>query len=120
VKRILVVDDEPGMLEVLTEILRLDGYQVDTAADGAEALLLIGQTRYDAVLSDVSMPRLDGFGLYGKLQQWAPSLCRRIGFMAGRFDAVDQLTTANLPVLAKPATVEEIRGLVKGLLEAPP
>jgi CheY-like chemotaxis protein len=59
-KRILVVDDEPSTLEVVTEILEAFDYEVDTARDGAEALVKVHQRRPDAVLLDLAMPGMDG------------------------------------------------------------
>jgi DNA-binding NtrC family response regulator len=115
--RILVVDDEPSVLELLVEILQLDGHEVDTAADGAEALLLVGSRCYAAVLSDVVMPTLDGVELYRAVKDRQPELAARMVFMAARIDAVDQLREAGLRVLAKPFDVEEVRRVVRELVE---
>lgn len=60
---ILVVDDEAMMRELLDKILRRDGYQVLAAADGAEALEIMHQQKVNLVISDIKMPRVDGFGL---------------------------------------------------------
>lgn len=60
---ILVVDDEAMMRELLDKILRRDGYQVLAAADGAEALEIMHQEKVNLVISDIKMPRVDGFGL---------------------------------------------------------
>jgi len=57
---VLVVDDEPGMLETLTDILTAAGYAVTTAADGDEAVTEIRRGGYDLVLMDVRMPGRDG------------------------------------------------------------
>ena len=62
--RILVVDDEPEMALMLAEILQRVGHQVETAGDGQEALERLGRQRFDLVLSDLRMPKLDGPGLY--------------------------------------------------------
>ena len=62
-KNILVVDDEPGSLKFISYFLRKDGYQVTEARDGAEALDLIENSRFDLVLSDVRMPGVDGVWL---------------------------------------------------------
>ncbi len=68
-KRILVVDDESSILETIEEILAVEGYSVETARNGAEALERIRQTPPDMLLLDVMMPVLDGFGLLDRLQQ---------------------------------------------------
>jgi CheY-like chemotaxis protein len=59
-KRILVVDDDPNTLEVVTEILEAFDYAVETARDGAEALAKVREHRPDVVLLDLAMPGMDG------------------------------------------------------------
>jgi EAL domain-containing protein (putative c-di-GMP-specific phosphodiesterase class I) len=61
--RILVVDDETGQRRVLGQLLGRAGYRVTTAANGVEAVTLLERDRFDAILSEVSMPGLDGIGL---------------------------------------------------------
>jgi two-component system response regulator MprA len=58
--RILVVDDEPAVQQALARALTLERYEVEQASDGARALERIGADPYDAVVLDVSMPRVDG------------------------------------------------------------
>src|ERR1041385_3042280 len=74
VNRVLVVDDEESMRHVLSVILREAGYQVSTAADGEEALKLIRERPFDAVVSDVRMPRLDGMSLLKKTLELSPQV----------------------------------------------
>ncbi len=61
--RILVVDDEAALRELLAEILRGAGYVVETCGDGRAALEALQSANYDAVISDVAMPDMDGIGL---------------------------------------------------------
>lgn len=61
--RVLIVDDEPDVLRAFSRILQGAGYQADTAATGVEASGLIHQHPYDAIVSDISMPELDGMAL---------------------------------------------------------
>jgi EAL domain-containing protein (putative c-di-GMP-specific phosphodiesterase class I) len=61
--RILLVDDEPALLEVWGEILRDAGWTVETAADGAAALKLLTRDSFDAILTDIDMPGLNGLQL---------------------------------------------------------
>ncbi|SVD08726.1 uncharacterized protein METZ01_LOCUS361580, partial [marine metagenome] len=58
--RILVVDDEPDLVEALARGLRREGYAVDTALDGDEALAKASWTPYDLVCLDITMPGVDG------------------------------------------------------------
>lgn len=68
-KRILVVDDDPSLCDHVAAMLPSHGYEVLTAADGAAALTLIVREPLDLVLSDVFMPRLDGFELLSAVRQ---------------------------------------------------
>jgi PAS domain S-box-containing protein len=72
--RLLVVDDDGGVRRSLTEILAIAGCSVDAAADGVEALERLEKERYDAVISDVVMPRMDGYELYLAIRKRWPEL----------------------------------------------
>jgi PAS domain S-box-containing protein len=72
--RILVVDDDQGILRTLSEILEGDGCVVDTAEDGVEALEHVKASPFDVVLTDVVMPRMDGFDLFTALRRSNPDL----------------------------------------------
>ena len=70
---ILVVDDEPVLRDLLAKILCREGFGVATAVDGAEALERMAGETFDLVISDIQMPRLDGFGLLKKIKQDHPA-----------------------------------------------
>jgi PAS domain S-box-containing protein len=72
--RVLVVDDDPGLCRSLSEILELDGCRVDTAHDGEEALARLAAGPCDVVLTDVVMPRMDGYELFVRLRELQPQL----------------------------------------------
>jgi hypothetical protein len=80
-KRILVVDDERLVAQLLGEMLGADHHTVDTVGDGTQALEVLRRTSYDLILSDVRMPYLDGPGLYRALERRLPDLCRRFVLM---------------------------------------
>jgi DNA-binding response OmpR family regulator len=69
--RILLVDDDPSLLVVLSEQLRDDGYEVSTARDGAEALRRLEGSWPDLIILDLMMPRIDGLGLARQIKQAA-------------------------------------------------
>lgn len=71
--RILVVEDERAMREIIRDYLTAHGLECDLARDGQEALELLEEQDYDAVVLDVLMPRLDGFGCAGQCA--AKALC---------------------------------------------
>ncbi len=67
--RILIVDDEESLREVLSIMLHREGYQVDSAADGAQAVTRMREVTYDLVISDIKMPRLSGFELLRHIKE---------------------------------------------------
>jgi len=69
---ILVVDDEPVLRDLLTKILTREGFQVDVAVDGEEALKKMAGGQFNLVVSDIEMPRLDGFGLLKAIKRDHP------------------------------------------------
>ncbi len=72
--RILVVDDDQGISRTLQEMLETDGCLVEVAEDGKQALEKLANARFDLVLSDVVMPRMDGYELYHQVQKKYPEL----------------------------------------------
>ena len=66
-RRLLVVDDDPQVADLVTQLLRDEGYLITAAADGLAALDAIGRERPDVILLDLMMPRLDGFGVLERL-----------------------------------------------------
>ena len=119
-KRALVVDDEAGVAELIAEILTKDGFQVDVAGTGAEALQRLGAARYDVVLSDLNMPELDGAGLFDALVENHPDLAERTGFITGDTMGVasqEMLRRSRRPFMEKPVTPAELRRLVHELLD---
>jgi DNA-binding NtrC family response regulator len=72
--RILIVDDEPAIRRILRDILELEKYQVDDAENGLDCLAKVKAGRYDVVILDIKMPRLDGIETLERLQELVPDL----------------------------------------------
>jgi DNA-binding NtrC family response regulator len=72
--RILIIDDEPSIIEVLRKILQFEGYDVATAANGEEGLELFRQTPCDLVITDMVMPAKDGLQTILDLRKEKPDL----------------------------------------------
>ncbi|MBN2026384.1 MAG: response regulator [Actinobacteria bacterium] len=68
-KRILLADDDPDIIEVVSMLLEDEGYEIITAADGAEALERIENEHPDLVILDLLMPRVDGFAVINTLRE---------------------------------------------------
>jgi two-component system response regulator MprA len=116
--RILVVDDEPAVRESLRRALSLEGYDVDLATDGAEALDSIGTTKEpDAILLDVLMPRVDGLEVARRLR--AKGLRTPILMLTARdeiHDRVAGLDAGADDYVVKPFALEELLARVRALL----
>ncbi|HAZ31659.1 MAG TPA: hypothetical protein DCY61_03010 [Dehalococcoidia bacterium] len=67
-RKILVIDDDPDILEALTTVLESQGYQVATARDGVEGLDRLRAENTDLIILDLIMPRMDGFAMYKMLK----------------------------------------------------
>ena len=81
--RVLVVDDEPGVAELLQDLLEAAGHAVTTAASGAEALRCLQAEPFDLIVSDLRMPDVDGAALWREVQARHPALARRVLFVTG-------------------------------------
>ena len=117
---ILVVDDEPQVAALMADTLELEGYEVETAKNGREALEKIAARSYDAILSDLRMPELDGVGLYRELEQQHPHLLPRLAFVSGTTEPPEYasfLQRTGATVLSKPFALTDVHQLVQGLLQ---
>jgi two-component system, NtrC family, sensor kinase len=120
-KRILVVDDERLVLQLLGEMLGADHHTVDTVGDGTQALEVLRGTSYDLILSDVRMPYLDGPGLYRALERRLPDLCRRFVLMTGDVLSAEIQTfleQTGVPGLSKPFDRGEVRRVIQQIAGA--
>jgi chemotaxis protein histidine kinase CheA len=95
-KSILVVDDSLPTREIEGEILRMEGYHVDTAADGVEALEAAKNTRYDLICTDLNMPLMDGFMLTENIRKNAELAEIPIIVISSRSSGEDQKRAAML------------------------
>lgn len=73
-RRVLVVDDEPSVLDLITTRLDLAGYQTYYARDGYEGLARLSELRPAAMVLDINMPRLDGFGVLRRMKETGASI----------------------------------------------
>jgi len=116
--RILVVDDEPAVRESLRRALSLEGYDVDLAADGVEALdAVTGPTDPDAILLDVLMPRVDGLEVARRLR--AKGMRTPILMLTARDEVQDRVAGLDAGAddyVVKPFALEELLARVRALL----
>ncbi len=119
--RVLVVDDETIIAQLVAEMLGVEGYEVDTAPNGIVALERISGKDYDLILSDLRMPELDGIGLYHELKRERPDLLRRFVFITGTAEHVDYqdfVRAVRTPVLTKPFDMIELQRVARATLSA--
>jgi two-component system OmpR family response regulator len=115
--RLLVVDDEPNILELLAASLRFAGFEVATAADGQQALAAVRSFTPDLLVLDVMMPGMDGFSLVRRLRETgirAPVL-----FLTARDateDKVAGLTLGGDDYVTKPFSLEEVIARIRAIL----
>ncbi len=115
--RILVVDDDRAVRDSLRRSLQFNGYEVETAADGAEALARVPVVRPDAIVMDVMMPRLDGLEATRALRgagNELPILVLTARDAVG--DRVDGLDAGADDYLTKPFALEELLARLRALL----
>jgi two-component system NtrC family sensor kinase len=118
--RVLVVDDEPHILHYMRATLEAWGHQVDTAADGEEALRRAIAGDHDIIISDVRMPTLSGREFYERLREEAPDKAERVVFATGdsvRDDTLEFLRRSGQPHLDKPFKLAELRRTLSAALE---
>jgi len=118
---VLVVDEEAATRQFLIDVLSLDGHEVDGAGDADSALLLLDQRRYDLVLSDIRMLKLDGPALLDALaERYGDTLPQVVFLTSVAFDPHYGSFLANLrvPVLIKPIKPGRVLELASRLLES--
>ncbi|WP_281387859.1 response regulator transcription factor [Nonomuraea rhodomycinica] len=115
--RVLVVDDEPDIVEVLEEVLRQEGWEVRSAGDGPSAVRAADGFRPDAVVLDVMLPGFDGLEVMRRIRQDAPEVC--VLFLTAR-DAVEDrvagITAGGDDYVTKPFSLDEVVARLRGLL----
>lgn len=115
--RVLVVDDEPSIVELLSVSLKFQGFEVETASNGAEGLDKARRFRPDAVILDVMMPGMDGMGLLRRLR--ADGIDAPVLFLTAK-DAVEDkvagLTLGADDYVTKPFSLEEVIARLRTIL----
>jgi two-component system OmpR family response regulator len=115
--RVLVVDDEPNLADLLTMALRYEGWEIRTAHDGLTAVRLARQFKPDAVVLDVMLPDLNGLEVLRRLRDDSPNL--PVLFLTAK-DAVEDriagLTAGGDDYVTKPFSLEEVVARVRGLM----
>jgi two-component system OmpR family response regulator len=115
--RVLVVDDEQSLAEVLASVLRLEGWSAQTATTGFSAITAARAFRPDVVVLDVMLPDMSGLEVLSRLRRLDPAVC--VLFLTAR-DAVEDriagITAGGDDYVTKPFSLEEVLARLRGLL----
>jgi DNA-binding response OmpR family regulator len=113
---ILTADDDPQILRLVSRNLELDGYDIVTATDGAQALERFETQRFDLGILDVMMPRLDGFTVLMRVREFSSVPIIMVTARGQDQDKIHGLDLGADDYLAKPFSVEELLARVRSVL----
>ena len=119
--RILVVEDEATVAQLIVDVLREEGHQVEAVLDSQEGLSRLTRAEYDLIICDLRMPTLDGVAFYDALVRSGSPAQNRIIFITGDMLAprtLEFLEPNGFPYLAKPFLVEELKLSVNRMLDS--
>ena len=114
--RLLIIEDDPVLQRTLAATLREENYAVDTASDGAEGLLKARQGAYDAIVLDVMLPKLDGWGVLAGLR---PAVATPVLMLTARDTVPDRIQGLNHGAddyLVKPFNIDELLARLRALI----
>jgi two-component system, OmpR family, response regulator len=115
--RVLIVDDEPNIRDLLATSLRFAGYEIQTAANGAQAVAAVTESEPDIILLDVMLPDMNGFSVTKKLR--ASGIQSPILFLTARDDVEDKITGLTVggdDYLTKPFSLDEVVARIQAIL----
>jgi two-component system response regulator PilR (NtrC family) len=116
--KILVVEDEKNMREILKILLEGEGYDVSTANNGAEGIGLLNSDIFDLIITDIKMPGVDGIEVLKKAQEMSPgTLVIMITAFGTTESAIEAMKLGAYDYVHKPFKIDEIRMVVKNALE---
>jgi signal transduction histidine kinase/CheY-like chemotaxis protein len=120
-EHILVVEDEPTVSELISDVMSEMGHRVDTLLDSREVFDRLKEGKYDLIICDLRMPHLDGPGLYRELVRRRSPFQYKLLFVTGDTmgpRSLEFLNSNAVPYLAKPFLVEELKEAVRKALTA--
>ena len=115
-RRVLVVEDEPGISKICERVLGTEGYDVDVAVNGKIALAMVREKTYDICLLDIRTPDMNGIDFYEHLKKERPELAHKIIFTTGDVfssSIKEFLDKTGQPCLPKPFTPDQLRAIFR-------
>jgi CheY-like chemotaxis protein len=113
-KRILIVEDEELVVDLIKGVLEQDNITIDNARDGEEALVKTGSGNYDLIVCDIKMPGMSGIAFYDKIKELKPRLAEKVIFITGdpSSETMDFINMTGNEYITKPFKVEKFRSCV--------
>ena len=119
IKRILIVDDEENTRIGLSKLLTQDGFEVESAANGNEALDCLGQRKVNLVISDINMPDMNGLAFLRELSRKFPSTnVIMITAYGGVESYLEAMNLGAYEYLHKPVRIDELRSVMNKIFNA--
>ncbi|MBI4690968.1 MAG: sigma-54-dependent Fis family transcriptional regulator [Nitrospirae bacterium] len=116
--KILIVEDEKSMREVLRILLEGEGYDVTAAADSTDGMGLLSRDIFDMVITDIKMPKIDGFDILKKIKEISPdTITIMITAFGTTESAIEAMQLGAYDYIHKPFKIDEIRVIVKKAIE---
>lgn len=114
-KKLLVVDDEPAIVKGLKFSLERDGYQIDAAYDGEEAMKMFDENRYDLVILDVMLPKLDGLTVLQRIREKSSVPVIMLTAKGEDMDKILGLEYGADDYITKPFNILELKARIKAV-----
>ena len=119
-KSVVVVDDEPRILDLVESILKSEGYKIVKARSGQECLNKVAESKPDLILLDIKMPEMDGWMVYRELRAKEESKSIPIAMLTVKADTIDRNIALNVlevdDYITKPFSPDDLVSRVKALV----
>ncbi|MEA2166514.1 MAG: hypothetical protein QOK37_4641 [Thermoanaerobaculia bacterium] len=117
---VLIVEDDLAIRRLVKMVLQREGYQVEVASDGIEAVLKMGLVDYDVIILDLMMPNLDGFSFVSTMAEHNPELLKRVIVTSAASPGVIKERMKGTPflVMPKPFDIKELIAHVRACVLA--
>ncbi len=117
-KKILIIDDEHALVEVLSLFLSDEGFSVDVASNGNSGLELALNNIYDVIISDINLPGMDGFAIYEELKKSRPQTLGKIIFVTGYASKLEDFSNdLENTILKKPFTLDALTSAIENVIQ---
>lgn len=111
--RVLIIDDDPSVRELLRDVVQFLGHEVEMAADGYEGLALFDPERHDVVVTDLQMPGLTGWDVIDRLRMLHGDVRVVIVTASATSATVERARLAHIPVVHKPVRIDELQAALR-------